>query len=348
MQPAANRRRLLVVFLPLAIATLLPLITRRTSTSPQVVVYCAHDSIFADAVLKKFHERTGIHVTVRYDEEASKSLGLTQLLLAERDAPRCDVFWNNQTLGTIRLQRAGLLKPCPPEWFARIPERYRDPEGCWCGFAGRFRVWIVNTDHMQADPEVVDQAFAGADLSRCSLAVPLFGTTLTHYTELAAEMGLDKLRRWHQSLRERGIREARGNGAVRDLVAAGACDFGLTDTDDAFAAIDAGKPVQMLPCRLPSGKTVCIPNSVAIIRNSPHPEAAEKLLKFLLSEEVELMLASSAARQMPLGEVPVERLPDRLQPLRGWVSEGGGPGSAAEFDHAVLGWLTELYTTGAR
>lgn len=348
MQPAANRRRLLLVLLLLAVATLLPLVLRRSSTSSQVVVYCAHDSIFADAVLRKFQERTGIRVTVRYDEEASKSLGLTQLLLAEKDAPRCDVFWNNQTLGTIRLQRAGLLRPCPPEWFERIPVRYRDPAGCWCGFAGRFRVWIVNTDRMQAVPESVEQAFAGADLSRCSIAVPLFGTTLTHYTELASELGLEGLQQWHESLRDRGIREARGNGAVRDLVAAGACDFGLTDTDDVFAAIDAGKPVQMLPCRLPSGRTICIPNSAAIILNCPHPEPAEKLLKFLLSEEVELMLAESAARQIPLGAVPTERLPARLQPLRAWVSESGSPGTAAEFDELVLGWLTQLYTAGNR
>ena len=346
MRPAANRRLLAAVLLPLALAALFPLILRRPSAAPEVVVYCAHDSIFADAVLKTFQERTGIRVTVRYDEEASKSLGLTQLLLAEKDAPRCDVFWNNQTLGTIRLQQSGLLKRCPPEWFARIPERYRDPDGYWCGFAGRFRVWIVNTSRMQADPRAVEQAFAAADLSRCSLAVPLFGTTLTHYTELAAELGLAELKRWHQSLRDRGIREARGNGAVRDLVAAGACDFGLTDTDDVFAALDAGKPVSMLPCRLPSGKTICIPNSAAIIRGCPHPEAAEQLLKFLVSEEVELLLAASAARQIPLGEVSGERLPADVRPLVAWVSESGGPATAAAFDGPVLSWLSQLYTAG--
>ena len=348
MQLPAKRRLFPAVLLPLAIAAVFPLIFRRPAAEREVVVYCAHDSIFADAVLKTFQERTGIRVTVRYDEEASKSLGLTQLLLVEKAAPRCDVFWNNQTLGTIRLQQAGLLKRCPPEWFSRIPERYRDPDGCWCGFAGRFRVWIVNTSRMQADSRAVDQAFAAADLSRCSLAVPLFGTTLTHYTELAAELGLDELKSWHESLRERGIREARGNGAVRDLVAAGACDFGLTDTDDAFAAIDAGKPVSMLPCRLPSGKTICIPNSVGIIRDCPHPEAAEQLVQFLVSEEVELLLANSASRQIPLGEVSAERLPADVRPLVAWVSESGGQSTAASWDGPVLSWLSRLYTAGGQ
>jgi iron(III) transport system substrate-binding protein len=344
MQPASSRRLLLIALLPLAIATLLPLILRRSESTPQVVVYCAHDSIFADAVLRKFEQQTGIRVTVRYDEEASKSLGLTQLLVAEKNAPRCDVFWNNQTLGTIRLQKAGLLRQCPPEWFVRIPERYRDTEGYWCGFAGRFRVWIVNTSRMQADQDAVHRAFGGADLSRCSLAVPLFGTTLTHYTELAAEVGFAQLQEWHRSLRNRGLREARGNGAVRDLVAAGACDFGMTDTDDAFAAIDAGKPVQMLPCRLPSGKTICIPNSVAIIRNCPHPQQAEQLLRYLISAEVELQLAASASRQIPLGQVAPEQVPAEVRPLLGWVSDSTSPAAAADFDGPVLNWLGGLYT----
>lgn len=346
MQPASSRRLLLIAVLPLAVAALLPLVFQRSQSKPRVVVYCAHDSIFADAVLRKFEEQTGIEVTVRYDEEASKSLGLTQLLMAEQHAPRCDVFWNNQTLGTIRLQQAGLLKRCPPEWFARIPERYRDPDGHWCGFAGRFRVWIVNTSRMQANEDVVNQAFAGSDLSRCSVAVPLFGTTLTHYTELAAELGLEKLQEWHRSLRDRGIREARGNGAVRDLVAAGACDFGLTDTDDVFAAMDAGHPVKMLPYRLPSARTICIPNSVAMIRNGPHPQQAEELLRYLVSEEVELQLAASASRQIPLGNVSLERVAAEVRPLLGWVADSTNPDAGAEFDGPVLEWLTGLYTGG--
>lgn len=346
MQPASKRRLLVAVVLPLAVAALLPVLLRPSTTSPQVVVYCAHDSIFADAVLQAFEQRSGIRVTVRYDEEASKSLGLTQLLLAEKATPRCDVFWNNQTLGTIRLQRAGVLQACPPDWFRRIPEHYRDPAGCWCGFAGRFRVWLVNTSRMQASVRTVDEAFAADDLSRCSIAVPLFGTTLTHYTELAAELGLAELQEWHQSLRERGIREARGNGAVRDLVAAGACDFGLTDTDDALAAIDEGKPVQMLPYRLPSGNTICIPNTASIIRNCPHPREAEQLLRFLLSEEVELLLAGSAARQVPLGAVDSAKLPADVRPLLEWVQDSTAPGAAADFDEPVLSWLSELYTGG--
>lgn len=343
----SSRRLLITVFLPVLFAVLIPLLLPRSRGGREVVVYCAHDSIFADEVLTAFEQQSGIRVVVRYDEEASKSLGLTSLLLAEQSSPRCDVFWNNQTLGTIRLAKAGVLQPCASELFARIPARYRDPDNHWCGFAGRFRVWIVNTDHMpNAAAADIDTAFAAHNLQNCSIAIPLFGTTLTHYTELAAEIGLSDLKTWHRSLRDRGIREARGNGAVRDLVAEGACHFGLTDTDDTFAALDAGKPVQMLPFRLPSGRTICIPNTVAVVRGSPHPDEAEELIRYLLSEEVELKLAHSAARQIPLGPVDTGKLPADVQPLAEWVRQSTDPVAAAVFDQQVLAWLTELYGGG--
>ena len=336
-----------VIAVPLVTAVLVPMLMNRRADVPSVVVYCAHDSIFADSILKTFEQRTGIQVQVRYDEEASKSLGLTSLLLQEKASPRCDVFWNNQTLGTIRLQQAGVLQPCEPAIFSRIPGQFRDPDHHWCGFSGRMRVWIINTDANPGSEDFVASTMAGQNLSRVSIAVPLFGTTLTHYTELCHDVGLPALKDWHQSLHQRGIREARGNGAVRDLVAAGLCDLGLTDTDDVFAAIDAGKPVDMLPYRLPGGKTICIPNTVAMIRNCPHPSEARQLIAFLLSEETERNLALSPARQIPLGPVNPESLPDDVQRLLPWAADATTPTLAAEQDAVCLSWLTSIYNQGA-
>ena len=144
-------------------------------------------------------------------------------------------------------------------------------------------------------------------------------------------------------LRQRGIREARGNGAVRDLVAEGVCELGLTDTDDVFAAIDARKPVDMLPYRLPGGRTICIPNTVAMIRNCPHPREALALIEFLLSEETERRLAESPARQIPLGPIAAESLPKDVQRLLPWAADSTDPAQAADMDSVCLEWLTGLY-----
>lgn len=339
----SNRLPVLTAILLVAVA--LPLfLNSQSDKSGTLVVYCAHDSIFADSIIRNFEQRTGIRIQVRYDEEANKSLGLTNLLIAEKDRPRCDVFWNNQTLGTIRLKNESVLETCDASLFARIPQQFKDPDNQWAGFAARLRVYIVNTSLMSAREDAVESAMKADSLSQAAIAVPLFGTTLSHYAVLCEEWGFEELKSWHRSLRDRGIREARGNGAVKDLVAEGACLFGFTDSDDVFIAMDQGKPVKMLPVRLRSGKTICLPNSVAKIRGCPNPELADKFIRYLISEEVEIMLANSASRQIPLGPVNETLLPADLQPLLKWAAEGVSLDGAAQHDQEVLNWLSQEYS----
>ena len=214
-----------------------------------LVVYCAHDKVYAEAILKDFERQTGIRVDVRYDTEATKSLGLVNLIVAERERPRCDLFWNNELLGTVDLHVQGLLEPYKGTGWERLPDKYRDADGHWVGFGARLRVQIVNTQQLSADAETVQSLFT-LEPSRAAVAKPLFGTTLTHYTVLWHAWGPERLKAWHHELRLRGIREVDGNGAVKDLVAQGVCDAGLTDTDDFFVALDDGKPVEMLPVRV--------------------------------------------------------------------------------------------------
>ena len=197
-------------------------------SSPEgLVVYCAHDSLYSEQILRDFEQQTGIPITVRFDTEATKSLGLVNLLVAEKDHPRCDVFWNNQILGTVALKDKGVLQPYKGKGYERIPAPFKDPAGCWTGFGARLRVYIVNTDQMSPAEEAVQQRLDDDDLSRMAVAKPLFGTTLTHYSLLWDRWGPEKLKAWHHGLRKRGVREVPGNAVVKNLVAAGHLRFRL-------------------------------------------------------------------------------------------------------------------------
>ncbi len=304
-----------------------------------LVVYVAHDEVFAEAILRDFEHETGIRVDVRYDTEATKSLGLVNLLVREKAHPQCDVFWNNELLGTCELKEQGVLTPYRGPGYDRIPARYKDPEGHWAGFAARLRVFIVNTDRIAADESQIDERLANsADLTRVAIAEPLFGTTLTQYTLLWHVWGETKLAAWHRDLRKRGIREVKGNAATKNLVAEGACDFGFTDTDDFFGAKDEKKPVAMLPVRV-AGETICIPNSVAIIRGTQREAMAQQLVDYLLSAETEIKLAKSESRQIPLGPVPEQDLPEEVRPLVAWGAEGADLRPLLPARQAVVRWL---------
>lgn len=327
----------------LALAGLLCLTWRQRSDADRLVVYCAHDSVYSEEVLRDFERETGIPLEIRFDTEATKSLSLVSLLLAERDNPRCDVFWNNEVLGTMKLKEQGVLEPYIGPGYERIPQQYRDPDGCWTGFGARLRVYIINTDQLATTDEAIDHALGG-ELSGVAVAQPLYGTTLTHYSILWQQWGEAKLREWHSEVRERGIIEVKGNAVVKNLVAAGKCALGWTDTDDYFLAVDDGEPVDMWPIRTPNGETICIPNSVAIVKNCRHRKLAERLVDYLLSEDVELRLAKSRSRQVPLGEVDELQLPEEVRQLRPYVAEGVDLNGIANAHRACLEWLQTEYS----
>lgn len=310
--------------------------------SPSLVVYCAHDSVYAEEILGDFTGRTRIPYAVQFDTEATKSLGLVERLIHEKDAPRCDVFWNNELLGTMDLQEKGLLLPYQGEGYQRIPSGCKDPEGHWVGFGARLRVYIVNTEKLSPTEEAVREALE-RDLSRVAIAKPLYGTTLTHYSVLWHLWGGEKLKSWHRQWRERGVTEVTGNRHSKDLVASGVCQLGFTDTDDFFVAKDEGKPVAMLPVRLENGATICIPNTVCIIKGTRRFEQAKRLVDYLLSEECELALANSKSRQIPVGRVDEMQLSGEVKELKQWVDDAYPLIDLSTARADCLSWLKSEY-----
>ncbi len=312
-------------------------------SSSALVVYCSHDAIYSEKILQQFEQDTGIKVVIRFDTESTKSLGLTELLIREKEHPRCDVFWNNEILGTLDLAQQGLLEPYKGSGYDRIPDAFKDPQGQWVGFGARLRVWIINTQKMSATPEAVAQKLALPSLKHLTLAKPLYGTTRTHYTTLWHLWGKDKLIQWHRQWRQRGLIEAQSNGQTKNLVAHGHNDLGWTDTDDFFLAREAGQPVDMLPVRLDNNQTICIPNTVMIIKGTRKLAQAQKLVDYLTSEACELALSRSQAKQIPLGPVDESQLSDDVKQLKIWAKDGYPLGQLESVRQACLDWLKQEY-----
>jgi len=308
-----------------------------------LVVYCAHDADYSEPILKEFERRTGIPVVVRFDTEATKTLGLVNLLLQEKSEPRCDVFWCNESLSLLHLKEQGLLEPYRGTGYARIPEIYKDPEGYWTGFAGRLRVNIFNQVRQpETSEQLVEDLWKSEKLGRLVISKPLYGTTLVHYSVLADAWGLEQLKQWHADVHRRGIVEVNGNASVKNIVARGDCDMGWTDSDDFSVAVQAKQPVSMLPIRV-HGKTICIPNAVAQIKGSKHPTEAQLLIDFLLSEETELKLSRSTAQQVPLGPVDLKQLSPEVQQLAEWAREGYDLRTLEKSRTGCVKWLTGEY-----
>src|SRR5688572_15211364 len=156
----------------------------------EVVVYAALDREFSEPVLDDFAEETGIRVLPKYDVESTKTVGLTAAIIAEAARPRCDLFWNNEILNTLRLAEKGLLDVYRSPAAEAYPEMYRSPSGTWHGFAGRARVLIVNTD-LVGDSDRPKSIYDLADpkwKGKVGIARPVAGTTASHVACLFAAL----------------------------------------------------------------------------------------------------------------------------------------------------------------
>jgi iron(III) transport system substrate-binding protein len=273
------------------------------SEPPEVVVYTALDQEFAQPIFEKFTRDTGIVVKTKYDAESTKTVGLTQAIMAESKRPRCDLFWNNEILNTERLERAGLLRAYNSPAGAAYPASARSPKGLWYGFAARARVLVVNTNQLPEErrPKSIRDLVDSQWYERCGIAKPLFGTTATHAACLFAAWGDDKAKEFFTEVK-RNTRIMSGNKQVAESVAAGSLAFGLTDTDDALVEIEKKMPIAIIYPDQGTDEigTLYIPNTLALIKDSPHPKEAERLLDYLLSADVEKLLADGPSGQIPL------------------------------------------------
>jgi iron(III) transport system substrate-binding protein len=303
----------------------------------QVVVYTALDREFSEPIFADFTRDTGIVVRTSFDTESTKTVGLAQRIINERDRPRCDVFWNNEILNTLRLERQQLLRPYKSPAAAEFPASARSPKGYWHGFAARARVLIVNTNQVAEERRPKSIRDLTDPQLRCGIAKPLFGTTATHAACLFAAWGDDEAKDFFRAVKSNaGILS--GNKQVAQAVAAGSLAFGLTDTDDALIEIERGMPVAIVYPDQGEGQigTLFIPNSLALIKNSPNPEMAEKLVDYLLSPEVERRLADGPSAQIPLRPgVPASprvKTPAEVRPMAvDWEAVASKWDTAADF-----------------
>src|SRR5258708_25431235 len=154
-------------------------------------------------VLKGYAKGTGVSVRSKFDVESTKTVGLTNLIMAEAARPRCDLFWNNEILNTLRLKEKGLLAPFHPGNADELPDTFKAKDGTWYGFAARARVLIVNTklvaesDRPAGIADLLDPKWKG----KVGIAKPLFGTTATHVACLFATWGDDKARSYFTDLK---------------------------------------------------------------------------------------------------------------------------------------------------
>ena len=261
---------LIVAVAAILAAVLLPVLSHlRLRSQAQVIAYCAQDQVYAEPIFREFSRQSGVRVRAVYDSEAVKTVGMANRLLAERPHPQCDVFWGNEELRTRQLAAQNV---------------FRETNG-WAAVGYRSRRIVINTNRLSlaAAPrsllELTNEAWRG----RVALAYPQFGTTATHFHALRQYWGDGPWEAWCRALAANRPLLVDGNSVVVRMVGRGGAWIGLTDSDDVASGREEGLPVIPLPM---TDETLLIPNTVGVVRDGPHPEAAERLFEYLRRREV--------------------------------------------------------------
>src|SRR6266481_1352658 len=225
----------------LTVALIPILISCRPTSLRTVVVYVSEDQVFSEPILKDFERDSGITVKSVFDTEESKSTGVTNRLIAEKDNPQADVYWANEPVRAEALKQRGVSTPYVSASAEGIADQFKDPDYNWTGFSARARVLLVNARSTIKPASVMAYTDPSAN-GRAAIANPLFGTTTDYVAAVFTIWGDERARTFMNDMKKNGVKITTSNGESADLIAAGQLDFSLVDSDDAVNRKKQGKP----------------------------------------------------------------------------------------------------------
>lgn len=257
-----------------------------------VTVYSSRMEHLIAPIFERFTEETGIRVRYITDNEGPL---LARLKAEGRNTPAdllitvdAGNLWQAAELGVLAEVDSKVLNQ-------NIPEHLRDPNGRWYGLSVRARTIAYSTERVDATElsdyaGLADPKWKGRLCLRTSKKV--YNQSLV--ASMIARLGVDKteeiVRGWVANL---AAPPFSNDVAVLEAIAAGQCDVGVVNTYY-FGRLQRDNPE--IPVRLfwagQEGAGVHVNVSGAgVTRYAPHPEAAQKLLEWLSTEEAQELFA---------------------------------------------------------
>ena len=258
----------------------------------EVNVYSARKEALILPLLEKFKVESGISfnlITAKEDE-------LLKRLEAEGRATPADVFITTDAGRLQRAKDAGVLRAVDnPVLNARIPQNLRDQEGYWFGLSQRARIIFYAKDRV--DPSELSTYEAPSD-PRWYERVCIRSSGNIYNQSLVASMieadGVEKAEAWARGLVANLARKPAGGDTDQlRAAAAGQCDIAVANTYYYGRLASSDKEADQ---KVASALGVFWPNQAdrgahinvsgaGITLHAKHPEAAERLLEFLVNAE---------------------------------------------------------------
>jgi iron(III) transport system substrate-binding protein len=274
--------------------------------------YTSTPIVTAQKVANLFQVETGIKV------ELFRSGGSAVLrrFLQEIDAKRvlADVLTVSDPAEVNALTKRDLLVPFRPKNFDKIPDAVKDPKGHHVAQRVNLAAIIMRTDKGLEAPknwlDLTDPKYKGLlvmpDPSYTAIQLMVVGT-------LSQKYGWD----FYQKLRANDIMIVQGHQQVSEVLTRGERLIAAEGAEQ-YAWVDrkAGHKIQTI---IPADGAFAVAAPTAVIKGSPHPNAAKALAEFMISDTVQKLFPGEgiyAARvdvEPPPGSPPMSQI--KLWPI---------------------------------
>ena len=276
-----------------------------SSDTTTITVYSGRTAELIQPLLEKFSEQTGISV----DFKTGDSPELAQVIAQEGDASPADVFISQNPGATSYLDGEGRLATLPQATLDKVAPDLRSADGTWIGVSGRVRVLVYNKDEVREDelPTSVTDLTGPAYQGRVALA-PANGSFQDFVTAMRVELGEDETAAWLQGMADNGAETYANNNAIVEAVGRGEIDMGLVNHYYNVRALEEDPDLPSVNYFFPDGDvgSLMIVSSATVLKTSKNPEAAQKLVDFLLTEESQKYFAEETDEYPVLPSVPIE------------------------------------------
>ena len=279
----------------------------------ELVIYSSRTQSLVHPLLEQFARETGIDIRVRYASTAE----LVNTLLEEGNRGRVDVLYLSDAGGWGPLEEAGLLAKLPDDVLQQVDPRFRSPDGQWVGVSGRSKVIVYNQNTIDPERDLPDSVMDFTDpkwKGRIGWA-PTHGEWQILVTAIRLTKGEEAARRWLEGIKANEPKEYPNLISIVRAVGDGEIDVGfanhyyvprlMEELGDDFAArnyfLKNGDPGAVMDV-----------TGVAILKATKHREAAERFVRFLLSQEAQEYFTRETKEYPMVRGVP---LPEGVPPL---------------------------------
>jgi iron(III) transport system substrate-binding protein len=264
----------------------------------EVNVYSARHYDSDLAIYDAFTRKTGIKVNII---EAGGD-ALIERLAREAEASPADVFITADAGMLWRAEQRGVFGAITDEKIlARTPAQFRDPQNEWVGLSKRARIIIYNKDKglpagVKSYADLADPRLKGMVCVRSSTNV--YNQSLL--AGIIANDGNAAAGDWAKGVVANFARKPEGNDTSQiEAVAAGICRVSIVNSyylarylgsDDKKMRSIGAMVGFIFPNQDTTGTHVNI-SGAGVARFAPHPENAEALIAYLLSDEAQQAFA---------------------------------------------------------